>query len=310
MDFYQKALSEFWKRTERADQMRLSAQTPTEGLTEVVNLAYIDDENPMHLLDIYYPEDTKEPLPVLIDIHGGGWAYGTKELNKNYCLKLASMGFCVINPSYRLCPETTIIGQLQDIYQVFHWLDRNGENYPCDMNNIFITGDSAGGHLAGMAVAIMSRPDLPQIFKVKLPKIRFKAIGFTCGGFDPFKIMNWPLGLARAYKRLVLGEDYNNYPYASYLNLSALVVGADFPPIYMVSSEEDFVRSQSVAFSKKLDEYEIPYTFRLWGRVKGKTLPHVFTVTNPEWEESEITNREMLDFFRLHMSDTAKTLIV
>lgn len=293
-----KLLMQFWKKTEEQDQKRLAGQTPPQGVDEVTNLAYIDDGDPMHFLDIYYPQGTTTPIPVIIDIHGGGWMYGTKDLNKNYCLTLASMGFAVVNPSYRLCPQTTIPGQIQDIFAAFRWLDDNGAKYCCDMNNVFVTGDSAGGHLAALSCAIMGRDGLDEIFGVTLPRLRFNAAGFTCGGFDPLKTLNKPTPITRAYKEILLGEDCDSYPYASYLNVGALVGGTHFPPIYMVSSKEDFVFSMSVAFSEKLSEYAVPHRFRKWGRAKGKHLTHVFSVLYPEWPESKATNEEMLSLFR------------
>ncbi|MDR1629945.1 MAG: alpha/beta hydrolase [Oscillospiraceae bacterium] len=297
-DKTQKLLFHFWKTTEEQDQKRLAGQTPPDGVEEVVNLAYIDDGDPMHLLDIYYPRGTNAALPVIVDIHGGGWMYGTKELNKNYCLTLASMGFAVVNLSYRLCPQTTIPGQIQDIFAAYRWLDGNGADYFCDLDNVFVTGDSAGGHLAALSCAIMGRDGLDEIFDVTLPRLRFNAAGFTCGGFDPLKILNKPTRLTRAYKEILLGENCDAYPYASYLNVSALVGGTHFPPIYMVSSKEDFVLSMSVAFSRKLSEYAVPHRFRKWGIVKGKHLTHVFNVLYPEWTESKKTNEEMLSLFR------------
>ena len=36
-----------------------------------------------------------DKLPVIIDIHGGGWMYGDKGLNENYCRALADRGYVV-----------------------------------------------------------------------------------------------------------------------------------------------------------------------------------------------------------------------
>lgn len=46
-----------------------------------------------HLLDLYLPHDAVlrcgHTLPVYIDIHGGGFTYGYKELNRNFNVHLA-----------------------------------------------------------------------------------------------------------------------------------------------------------------------------------------------------------------------------
>ena len=46
-----------------------------------------------HLLDIYRPRDAEGKIPVIIDVHGGVWVYGDKDLYSNYCMDLARQGF-------------------------------------------------------------------------------------------------------------------------------------------------------------------------------------------------------------------------
>ncbi len=110
-----------------------------------------------HLLDVYYPEGTKADakLPVIIDIHGGGWMYGDKDLNKYYCLELANRGYVVFNMSYRLAPDVTVNEQLQDCAEALKWINENMESYPCDRSRILLTGDSAGGQLCAYSAALL-----------------------------------------------------------------------------------------------------------------------------------------------------------
>ena len=106
----------FWKNTERGDLKRLATQSAPAGVTEICDIPYIDDDKWQHKLDVYFPENMEnEKLPVIIDIHGGGWMYGDKELNKYYNMVLASKGFTVFSMSYTLWPETTVPEQLKEI---------------------------------------------------------------------------------------------------------------------------------------------------------------------------------------------------
>ena len=59
-----------------------------------------------NLLDIYVLKDTKTVRPTIVNIHGGGWVYGCKEIYQFYCMRLAERGFTVVNINYRLAPET------------------------------------------------------------------------------------------------------------------------------------------------------------------------------------------------------------
>ena len=71
-------LNKNWENTAKNDAKRIASQTEPEGLVKILDIPYIDDGEKAHLLDIYYPEVTTEKLPIIIDIHGGGWMYGYK----------------------------------------------------------------------------------------------------------------------------------------------------------------------------------------------------------------------------------------
>ncbi len=69
------------------------------------NLKYAN-ESEDQILDVYTLKNkSNEKQPVIINVHGGGWVYGTKETYQYYCMELAKRGFKVINYTYRLLPE-------------------------------------------------------------------------------------------------------------------------------------------------------------------------------------------------------------
>jgi len=298
-----------WELNGKRDAARIALQSPPDGIAEVCNLAYLDDGDPMHLLDIYYPEGTTTALPVIIDIHGGGFAYGDKELNKYYCLELAKYGFAVVNISYRLCPQVTIPDQIQDCFAAFRWLDQNGGAFFCDMNNVFVTGDSAGADLAAMSCSIMGRADLPETFGVALPSFRFRAAGFTCGAFSPAKLVKRLGPLGPGMRELCFGADAAN-PMITCTDASTMLDGTNMPPIYMISSAEDMLRPHSDYYSQCLRAHNISYTYRKWAKRPEKRLDHVFNVTYPTWPESVQTHEEMIALFRENMIEAADPALV
>ncbi|MER2064430.1 MAG: carboxylesterase family protein, partial [Alkalibacterium sp.] len=56
-------------------------------------------------LDVYYPKGTRKKLPVIVNFHGGGYVYGTKQTYLHYGMFMASQGFVFVNPSYHLAPR-------------------------------------------------------------------------------------------------------------------------------------------------------------------------------------------------------------
>ena len=64
MRLVEKIAEKMWENTAKADAKRIALQRPTPGITQVTDIAYLPDGHRGHLLDVYYPEGTAEPLPV------------------------------------------------------------------------------------------------------------------------------------------------------------------------------------------------------------------------------------------------------
>ena len=89
--------------------------TMPEGVEYTENIAYTNDGNPSHQLDIYRPKDREgEVLPVIINVHGGGLIIGNKGFNKYFCSLLCKKGFLVYSIEYRLIPDCMIYDQFKD----------------------------------------------------------------------------------------------------------------------------------------------------------------------------------------------------
>ena len=293
MDIFKPILLKFWKITERNDDKRIASQTPTPGITQITDIPYMDDSMKEHLLDIYYPENTEEKLPVIVDIHGGGWLYGYKEINKYYCLKLAEKGFLVASINYRLARNFQFIDQIADAFSAFSWLFENLKNYPADTNNIFLVGDSAGGQIVSICAAICKNKKMQEDFGVT-PSLNFKAIGAICPAVDlisPNFMMNVNL------KSLLGDKPKENplYKYMDYENVAYLGLA----PFYIVTANGDFLKKQAQKLKKVLDRHGVENVFYYYDEtVDGKKLPHVFSVVNPYTVPAAKEIQTMTDFFK------------
>mgnify|MGYP000127633326 FL=1 len=91
----------------RGDISRTDYWHDPEGIDVIADIQYVDDGTRAHRLDLYLPHDSvvrgSKTTPVYIDIHGGGFVYGYKDLNRNFCTNLAKQGFAVFSISYRPC---------------------------------------------------------------------------------------------------------------------------------------------------------------------------------------------------------------
>lgn len=294
MALLEQVMLQWWKIVEVADNKRIAALTPTAGITEVTDIAYLDGGHRGHLLDVYYPENTEGALPVIIDIHGGGFMYGYKELNKLYNLYLASLGFTVFSISYRLVPEVRMPDQFRDVNAAFHWIAQHGAQYPCNMDNVFVTGDSAGGMMALYLPLIEASPALQKIYDLRPSGLHIRALGLVSPATDLRS------GIGKLLGKVSYGKGYSKQPYFPYSSCEGLPDLDKLPPVYMVTSKQDFVRSHTHLLARVLAAHGVEHTVHDWPKTSERKLDHVFCVTHPTWPESKQTSAEMTQWFMKH----------
>ena len=110
------------------------------------DLAY--DEDPLQLLDIFAPVGA-DGLPVLIDIHGGGWRSGSKNTRSLAAPGINGAGILWVPIDYGLAPDYTIDQIVDHARSAVAWVHKNISRYGGDPDKIFVSGNSAGGHLTG-----------------------------------------------------------------------------------------------------------------------------------------------------------------
>lgn len=282
----------------RENSDRLKLQKLPEGIKEVTDLNYAGDDDIYHELDIYYPPDVDETTPTLIEIHGGAFIYGDKELNKVYAYHLAKLGFVVVNLSYRLAPEVQLIGQLQDISKAFAWVKVHGKKYNLNLKNVFLTGDSAGAYLALLSTAINNSKEIANAFDTKPANLDLKAIGLVSCVYDVTKSIT-----AKALRSVLFPKNIRDLPYKDYLEPEKLFQKTTFPPIWIATSDEDFMKHDSLTFYNFLKKRGHIYKFVHARKRPNIKLGHVFCVSYPEYAESEKVNSDMAEFLSAHRKD-------
>lgn len=92
------------------------------------------------------------PAPVVIYLHGGGWAEGERSIGLYPWLNplLTTHGFITVSVTYRLSRFAPFPAQIHDVKAAIRWLRAHAEHYHIDPERIGVWGDSAGGHLAAL----------------------------------------------------------------------------------------------------------------------------------------------------------------
>ena len=103
------------------------------------------------VFDVYLPE-SGENFPVIVLIHGGGFAMGSQndKIIQPVIKKALSNGYAVFSVDYRKSSEAVFPAALADIKAAVRFIKANAAKYNIDTENLTIWGESAGAYLSVM----------------------------------------------------------------------------------------------------------------------------------------------------------------
>ncbi|AKJ29537.1 alpha/beta hydrolase [Caldimonas brevitalea] len=118
-----------------------------------------DDGTPLRAR-LYAP--TRERVPVLLYLHGGGFTIGSVETHDSLCRQLAlRSGAAVLSLDYRLAPEHRFPTAVDDAWGVLRRLPQQAGELGLDGSRLAVGGDSAGGTLAAVCAILARDQGLP-----------------------------------------------------------------------------------------------------------------------------------------------------
>ena len=229
----------------------MAPQIPSPPLNAVENIQIPGGAGTLGVR-LYYPSADR-PLPVILYIHGGGWALCDLDSHDLLCRTLAlSSGCAVASIDYRLAPECKFPGPIDDCYSALSYLAANGAKHGLDATRIAIAGDSAGANLA-VAVTMLARDRGG-------PKILHQAL--ICPVLDAACDTRSMHDLATGY---MLSRELMQWFWECYLAspadganplaspASAKNVAA-LPPATVVTAEFDILKDEGEAYADRLRE--------------------------------------------------------
>lgn len=124
-----------------------AASAMPQGAAKVLrDVPYVTNGHARQKLDLYVPVAPKGPL--LVYIHGGGWAGGSKDAPIG--LPLLNLGYTLASVEYRFSQDAVFPAQIEDCKAAIRWLRTHAAEYGYDPRRIAAAGDSAGGHLTAL----------------------------------------------------------------------------------------------------------------------------------------------------------------
>lgn len=270
----------------------------TKQVTVVKNLSYHDSPN--SLLDIYYPKDAVDSMPVILWIHGGGYVGGSKESRQDYAMSLANAGYVVANIDYSLAPAVLYPGPIVQANEALAYMNVHASNYGGDMERVFIGGDSAGAQIASQVAALVSNAELAKTMAIQ-PSIssnQLQGAVLLCG------IYNMTTLRATAFPNIdfFLTAYTGAEPFESFAKIDELStvqhISSDFPPVFITAGDADPFVSQSTELVDVLQSYEVQVA-SVFFKGTQKNLKHEFQY-DLYTDDARETLEQTLDFLVTH----------
>ena len=110
------------------------------------------------LADIAYPKTDKK-LKAIISVHGGRWHGGHKRDGSTIKVaQWAGFGFFAMSIDYRLVGCSPAPACYQDFQCAIRYVHANAKEYNLDTDQIYLIGQSAGGHITSLAATLGQGP--------------------------------------------------------------------------------------------------------------------------------------------------------
>jgi acetyl esterase/lipase len=235
-------------------------------------------------------DQSSEPGPAVLYVHGGGMVYGSVDIYawiiSDY---VAATGVPMLAPSYRLAPEHRHPTPVNDVFAGLLWLRDNATALNVDPARIAVMGDSAGGGLAA-AVALMARENGMKLARQILiyPMLDDRNIEpdeamlpFASWTYDD-NFTGWSSLLGPAF-----GTESVS-PFAAPARASDL---SGVAPAYIEVGELDIFRDEDLEYGRRLAKAGVSTELHL-----HPGAPHGFERMAPE---SDVARRAMADRYRV-----------
>ncbi len=197
---------------------------------------------------LYDARETREPGPVMVFYHGGGFVIGDLDIYGPYCAEAArQLDLPVISIDYRLAPEHPFPAAPVDCEAATRWIAESPEALGLKVTGLITSGDSAGGNLT--IVTTMALRDRPAAVPVLIQHPIYPVVS----DHD-----DWPSIRAFAEGHLLTAAAMNWFmdayqPDAADWRHAPLTFDqSGMPPTLVTTASLDPLRDQGIAYFEKL----------------------------------------------------------
>lgn len=131
-------------------------------------------------LRLYDARESREPGPVIVFYHGGGFVIGDLDTHHNLCTEIAyQMDLPVVAVDYRRAPEHPFPAAIEDCEAATRWIASSPDSLGRAATGLITIGDSAGGNATIVVTQQLAKTpaDVPVVLQVPLFPLASDAKG-------------------------------------------------------------------------------------------------------------------------------------
>ncbi len=239
---------------------------------------------------------------LIIDFHGGAWIYGDKDTNGLFCMELAKYNYLITSFTYPLIINNfTLIDIMRSTFKAINFILNMYNRYHFNKNNITLIGDSAGGHLLLLFLAINNSKELQSIYNVNHIDININSVILNHAA--PFlldlvllkkhKIIN--ILAKRTFNIMMFGDNKKRNIIRNNSSLNQIIKYIDKNLKYLIiTSDGDKVcKEQTTMMTSLFKKENINFNFYI---EKSDDSYHVYNVLEPYLEISKKCNNYIINF--------------
>ncbi|ADG70167.1 alpha/beta hydrolase [Brachyspira murdochii] len=259
-------MNNFTMYTNEDKSITVEQKNITYNIDYKPNVVYASKDNTDLTLQILVPRlletDTNARYPLIVYIQGSAWRKQNVYRNLIALGDFARRGYVISIVEYRPSDDAVFPAQIEDTRDAISFMINNADKYNADTNNIFVWGDSSGGHTALFSSIPLSENDntIPNINAIiayypptDLLDMRNDPLGSTTGDADS------PEGILIGRKNVYdFPEEAKRI--SPYYEISKVT---NMPPIFLAHGMSDSLVpfNQSKILADKLKEENRVYEF-------------------------------------------------
>jgi acetyl esterase/lipase len=260
-----------------------------------VGVPYVENGDPAQVFDIYYADSSVRKDAVLVDIHGGFYVAGQRENNRAFASVFLKEGYDVVLLEYRLNDgQRDVSDELADCAAGLDYLVAYAGELGLNKDRMFLTGDSAGGHLALYMAEGAEDKSLPIHPEAFVPR----GVLINCPAYD-FASFGESKSFAESALAWYIGPRYKDTEWMASMSPRTFF-GSYHGPLLVSTCTHDFIRSQSLLIKADCESLARPLEF-VDIASEDKKVSHVHNVTDPTLPESREVNIRMVEFMNKYI---------